>query len=171
MRTNGNECVDVKEGSTKNLIENNVCERQRDSESGCFGARGSYNTFRYNDISDCNGSGFRLGGHGKYGTHNNVYSNNIEGAQRSAFNMMAEPQGLLCDNDISSDTIMIVSFFKSICFFFRTCRNVNLGNSKKSAAPSPQLSIYILGKLTKKGRPCGLPNKIEPSFFQIHART
>lgn len=44
--TYGNECVDVKEGATGNLIEGNGCMGQMDPNSGCYGARGSGNVFR-----------------------------------------------------------------------------------------------------------------------------
>lgn len=44
--THGNECVEVKEGSSGNIIEYNVCSNQLDVESGCFCSRGDANTFR-----------------------------------------------------------------------------------------------------------------------------
>ena len=47
IETNGNECVETKEGSSGNIIQHNVCSNQDDSESGCFGSRGDGNTFRY----------------------------------------------------------------------------------------------------------------------------
>ncbi|CAN0462457.1 unnamed protein product, partial [Scytosiphon promiscuus] len=43
----GNECVDVKEGASFNVIEHNECQEQRDDESGCYDSRGNDNTFRY----------------------------------------------------------------------------------------------------------------------------
>ena len=45
--TYGNECVEMKEGSSGNIIENNVCSHQLDINSGCFGSRGDTNIFRY----------------------------------------------------------------------------------------------------------------------------
>lgn len=100
ITTYGNECVDVKEGSTDNLIEYNVCQEQKDSDSGCFGARGSDNTFRHNEIEGCFGGGFRLGGEKDYGTNNNVYSNIIKDAQY-AFSIQIDDHGTVCDNVIS----------------------------------------------------------------------
>lgn len=47
IATYGNECVEVKEGSSGNIIENNVCSNQLDVESGCFCSRGNANTFRF----------------------------------------------------------------------------------------------------------------------------
>lgn len=47
IQTNGNECVETKEGASGNMIEENVCSDQNDSESGCFASRGDANTIRY----------------------------------------------------------------------------------------------------------------------------
>ena len=47
IATNGNECVEAKEGSSGKIFEHNVCSNQRDSESGCFASRGDGNTIRY----------------------------------------------------------------------------------------------------------------------------
>lgn len=43
----GNECVDIKEGATMNVIEHNICSEQLDDESGCYDSRGTGNIFRY----------------------------------------------------------------------------------------------------------------------------
>ena len=42
----GNECVDIKEGASFNVVEYNDCSDQRDEESGCYDSRGNENTFR-----------------------------------------------------------------------------------------------------------------------------
>ena len=47
----GNECVDVKEGASFNVIEYNECQEQLDDESGCYDSRGNENTFRYRQQS------------------------------------------------------------------------------------------------------------------------
>ena len=47
MKTNGNECVDIKEGASGNLIEHNECSNQLDDQSGCYDSRGDDNTFRF----------------------------------------------------------------------------------------------------------------------------
>ena len=47
IATYGNECVEMKEGSSGNVVEGNVCSNQRDANSGCLGSRGDSNTFRY----------------------------------------------------------------------------------------------------------------------------
>ncbi|CAM9797687.1 unnamed protein product, partial [Choristocarpus tenellus] len=48
--TNGNECVEFKEGTEHNVIEGNTCGGQLDAESGCYGSRGDKNIFRYEDF-------------------------------------------------------------------------------------------------------------------------
>lgn len=47
ISTCGNECIEVKEGSSYNMIEKNVCSNQLDHKSGCYCARGDRNTIRY----------------------------------------------------------------------------------------------------------------------------
>ena len=47
IETNGNECVDIKEGSSGNVVDSNLCSAQLDAHSGCFNARGDGNTFWY----------------------------------------------------------------------------------------------------------------------------
>lgn len=42
----GNECVDIKEGATMNVVEKNDCAEQLDEESGCYDSRGNGNIFR-----------------------------------------------------------------------------------------------------------------------------
>lgn len=44
---NANECVDIKEGSSFNIIEDTDCSKQYDPDSGCFSVRGSNNIVRY----------------------------------------------------------------------------------------------------------------------------
>lgn len=46
METNGNECVDIKEGSSGNIVEYNECKNQLDEESACYDSRGDGNIFR-----------------------------------------------------------------------------------------------------------------------------
>lgn len=104
FRTYGNECIDVKEGSTNNLIEYNVCEKQKDPNSGGFDLRGDENTVRFNEITDCIGAGVRIGGDGKYGRGNHVYGNVIKSMGNGAFNIMAPEQGTVCENIISGAT-------------------------------------------------------------------
>lgn len=114
FRTYGNECVDIKEGSTFNLVENNVCENQMDENSGCFGSRGSDNCFRSNDISHCIGAGVRVGGGEGYGSGNHIYDNTIAYCDYGAFNVMHSPQGKVCGNKLS--VVDVVVSFLVFCF-------------------------------------------------------
>ena len=106
FRTYGNECVDVKEGSTDNLIEHNVCEKQKDANSGGFGLRGSRNTIRYNEISECVGAGVRVGGDKGYGDGNHIYGNKIRNTDKAGFNVMQDDQGVVCGNEVSGTTLV-----------------------------------------------------------------
>lgn len=107
IRTYGNECVDIKEGSAYNLVEHNVCEHQLDPNSGCFGSRGSNNTIRWNDIADCEGAGVRVGGDDGFGEGNHIYGNDIRDAVRGAFNVMSPRQGTVCGNRISGVDLIV----------------------------------------------------------------
>eukprot|EP00752_Nemacystus_decipiens_P002937 g2732.t1 len=101
FRTYGNECVEMKEGSENNLVEHNVCEQQKDPNSGCFGSRGSKNTFRWNEIAECYGAGVRVGGDKGHGEGNNIYGNVIKNTGNGAFSVMSPNQGTVCENQIS----------------------------------------------------------------------
>ncbi|CBJ30799.1 FirrV-1-B30 precursor [Ectocarpus siliculosus] len=101
FRTYGNECVDVKEGSAHNLIEHNVCEQQKDPNSGCIGFRGSDNTARFNEIAECLGAGIRVGGDDDFGENNHLYGNAIQSCGNGAFSVMSPNQGVVCENVIS----------------------------------------------------------------------
>ncbi|CAM9513141.1 unnamed protein product, partial [Ascophyllum nodosum] len=102
ITTNGNECVDIKEGSTENVIESNYCSHQLDEYSGCFSSRSDANTFRNNQASDCKGAGIRLGGWlvdgYQYGQTNNVYNNDVADAAVGFIKIETMSQGLICGN-------------------------------------------------------------------------
>eukprot|EP00904_Undaria_pinnatifida_P005826 jgi/Undpi1/2373/HiC_scaffold_13.g05756.m3 len=103
----GNECVDVKEGASFNVVEYNECQEQLDDESGCYDSRGNENTFRYNSGSNCDGAGVRLGGHVidgfTYGVNNNVYGNNFDNNGVGSIKSMVHPQGIICENTCAGD--------------------------------------------------------------------
>jgi hypothetical protein len=102
--TNGNECVDIKEGSSQNVVENNSCSGQMDSESGGMDSRGSGNIFRYNDIHGNRGVGVRLGGDtASDGVDNEVYGNVIHDNDRGGIRIQRSPQALICANALSSN--------------------------------------------------------------------
>lgn len=104
IETYGNECVDVKEAATANIIEYNTCRHQQDPESAGFDARGSGNTFRYNTSSDNVGAGFRLGGDEEQdGIDNEVYDNTIVNNRGGAVKVMRQPQGRICGNTLTGN--------------------------------------------------------------------
>ncbi|CAM9793899.1 unnamed protein product [Ectocarpus fasciculatus] len=102
ISTSGNECVDIKEGSSGNVIEDNLCSDQLDAESGCYDSRGDGNTFRYNVGTDCMGAGVRLGGwevdgH-QFGVGNSVYGNDFNAVGQGALKVLVGEQGDICGN-------------------------------------------------------------------------
>ncbi|CAB1115742.1 unnamed protein product [Ectocarpus sp. CCAP 1310/34] len=106
---NGNECVDIKEGSTGTIVEENTCSGQLDEDSGCFGSRGDGNVFRYNTASDCLGVGVRIGGwevdgH-KYGQDNSIYENSFTRAESGGLSFFALPQGKVCGNSCQGGAV------------------------------------------------------------------
>ncbi|HZG66287.1 MAG TPA: DUF1565 domain-containing protein, partial [Herpetosiphonaceae bacterium] len=79
--TQGNECVDIKEAATRNIVEHNICTGQKDADSGGFDARGNRNVFRYNE---------------SYG--NNLHDNGYGGVK-----FQRSPQGIICGNTSSNN--------------------------------------------------------------------
>ncbi|MEK7551651.1 MAG: DUF1565 domain-containing protein [Patescibacteria group bacterium] len=107
INTQGNECVDIKEGSSENIVEYNSCTGQMDPQSGGLDARGDKNTFRYNLTFGNKGAGVRLGGHTVdgiiYGLGNNVYGNTFKQNQAGGLKIETEPQGKICGNNMSEN--------------------------------------------------------------------
>jgi hypothetical protein len=100
--TQGNECVEVKEGGTGNIIEYNDCTGGKDPESAGMGSRGDGNIFRYNTIYGHAGGGIRFGGHKinghLYGVGNDAYGNQIYSNAAGGIKFEASPQGVICGN-------------------------------------------------------------------------
>lgn len=97
--TEGNECVDIKEGAEKNIVEFNDCTGQRDPESAGLDSRGNNNTFRYNKSYNNAGAGIRFGGDDATdGINNAAYGNALTGNQQVALKVQRLPQGLICGN-------------------------------------------------------------------------
>jgi hypothetical protein len=97
----GSECVDVKEGSRFNIIENNICKYEKDLNVGGISIRGNNNIIRYNHVSLNLGAGIRLGGDEKTdGINNEVYENYLVDNKNSGLKIMREPQTRVCDNTI-----------------------------------------------------------------------
>lgn len=106
FKTNGNECVDIKEGSSYNVVEFNDCTGQKDPESGGFDARGNKNMFRYNKSYGNAGAGIRLGGDGQSDGINNVaYGNELTGNAGYAIKVMRSPQGKICGNTVVGNAL------------------------------------------------------------------
>ncbi len=104
MNTQGNECVEIKEGGYANLIEHNSCTGQLDPEAAGIGTRGSGNIIRYNTIYGNVGAGVRLGGHTvngiTYGTHNEVYGNHLFDNVAGGINITVASQTQICGNRV-----------------------------------------------------------------------
>lgn len=105
FNTQGNECVDIKEAATRNIIENNTCTGQKDPESAGFDSRGSGNTFRNNTSYGNTGAGIRLGGDtSSDGTNNDVYGNIIRDNKAGGIKFQRTPQRVVCGNTMSGNT-------------------------------------------------------------------
>lgn len=103
--TRGNECVDIKEDSTANVVEYNDCTGQRDPNSGGFDSRGNGNTFRYNRVHGNLGAGIRFGGDTETdGIDNDAYRNTITGNAAGGIKFMRFPQRVICGNRMSGNT-------------------------------------------------------------------
>lgn len=97
--TYGNECVDIKEGSSHNVVEYNRCNEQRDPKSAGLDSRGNNNIFRYNISQNNVGAGIRLGGDEEDdGLGNQVYGNQLLNNQEVALKVMRLPQSTICGN-------------------------------------------------------------------------
>lgn len=102
--TEGNECVDIKEGSSGNLVENNSCTGQKDPESGGLDARGSGNIFRNNEIFGNIGAGIRLGGDtSNDGIETSIIGNRIHNNGNGGIKIQRNPQKQICGNDIADN--------------------------------------------------------------------
>jgi len=104
INTQGNECVEAKEGTEGNIIEYNVCTGQMDPNSGGIVSRGDGNIIRYNEIHGSVGAGVRLGGHLvdgiQYGVENLVYGNIIYGNDGGGIKVQVDGQSLICGNQL-----------------------------------------------------------------------
>ncbi len=104
MDTQGNECVEAKEGSEHNIIEYNRCTGQKDPNSGGIVSRGNANVIRYNEIYGNIGAGVRLGGHlvdgVQYGVDNLVYGNVIYGNEAGGIKVQVDGQAQICGNQV-----------------------------------------------------------------------
>lgn len=98
FNTQGNECVDIKESASNNLVEYNDCTGQRDPDSAGLDARGSGNIFRWNRSYNNLGSGVRLGGDTTSdGIANQVYENELFG-NSAGIKIQRDQQARICGN-------------------------------------------------------------------------
>lgn len=127
ITTNGNEGVDIKEGSSENIIEYNKISGQKDPDSGGLDSRGDGNIFRYNEVSGSAGAGIRFGGDKynsvQYGKNNQAYGNKLTSNKYGAFKVQASPQGKICGNILSSNGTQYGDYGSGINFT-DTCSNV-----------------------------------------------
>jgi len=97
--TQGNECVDIKEGASGNLIEHNRCSGNLDPDAAGLTSRGDDNVFRYNEVYNNRGSGIRLGGdRPNEGIRNDVYGNRLHDNMNGGIRFQRYPQGTVCGN-------------------------------------------------------------------------
>jgi parallel beta-helix repeat protein len=105
FNTQGNECVDIKEASSGNIVEHNMCTGQKDPESAGFDSRGNGNTFRYNTSYGNLGAGVRLGGDtSSDGQNNDVYGNTIRDNKAGGIKFQRTPQRTICGNTMSGNS-------------------------------------------------------------------
>ncbi len=103
--TEGNECVDIKEGATANIVEYNDCTAQRDPNSAGYDSRGNGNTFRYNKSFNNSGAGIRFGGDTPAdGANNNAYYNELSNNVVGGIKFQATPQQIVCGNTMTGNT-------------------------------------------------------------------
>ncbi len=104
----GSECINIKEGSSGNIIEDNECYYQNDSNSGGFDIRGTNNLIQNNIISNGDGAGIRLGPGSDNlstdGIDNTVISNTITNNAGNGIKIMSSPQTQICGNTFSGNS-------------------------------------------------------------------
>jgi hypothetical protein len=102
--TRGNECVDIKEGSSGNIVEYNRCTGQQDPKSAGFDARGNSNVFRHNESFGNLGAGVRLGGDGEHdGIGNSVHDNYLHDNRAGGIKFQRAPQAAVCGNVMANN--------------------------------------------------------------------
>lgn len=99
------ECVDVKEHARANVIEGNTCTGSRDPDGAGLSSRGVGTVFRSNDSTGHAGAGIRLGGDtDDDGTDSVVRDNILRNNDGYGLRVVAEPQRLVCGNEVSGNT-------------------------------------------------------------------
>jgi hypothetical protein len=151
LDTQGNECVDLKEGTSNNLMEWNDCSGQKDPDSGGMDSRGDRNVFRHNTITGSVGAGVRLGGatvNGRvYGVDNDVYGNTLINNQYGAIKVMVCPQRTICGNSLSGNGTGVGSCggnydYTRACANNPGCQTASAGGGWMNTAFTPQTGTF-----------------------------
>jgi len=101
INTQGNECIDIKEGASGNKVYNNYCTGNLDANSAGISSAGNGNHFYNNIVFGNVGSGFRFGSSLEgYGINNRANNNQIISNSGYGFKIMEHPQDEICENDI-----------------------------------------------------------------------
>jgi hypothetical protein len=101
----GNECVDIKEYSSGNVVEGNWCTGQKDPESAGLSSRSNGNIFRGNMVYNNKGSGIRFGGDSvNDGVDNDAYANIIKDNEGGGMKFQRAPQRNVCGNIMSGNS-------------------------------------------------------------------
>lgn len=148
--TAGNECVEIKEGATRNIIEYNTCTGQQDGKSAGFSVRGDHNVVRFNEVFGNAGAAILLGGHlvndVQYGKQNDVHDNLLYDNGRGAVSIRVVPQGKLCGNVLDSNRGQAKGFYSTAFDMGEACAKVAIpshaGNGD-GAVPLTAVSVSI----------------------------
>jgi len=99
--TNGNECIEFKEGTEYNVVYENRCKGQRDEKAAGIASRGNNNIIRNNTIFANRGAGIRVGGDNDLGGYGHqIYQNRIYNNSKGGIKFQDHPQGkFVCEND------------------------------------------------------------------------
>jgi Right handed beta helix region len=105
INARSNHCVEIKEGSSRNIVEHNRCTGQLDRHEAGLNSRGNRNVFRYNMVYGNKGAGIRVGGHGVTdGSANEVYENTLRDNEAGGVKVQRMPQGMVCGNVAEDNT-------------------------------------------------------------------
>lgn len=143
----GNECIELKEATSLNIVEYNDCAGQTQLGSGGIELRGDDNIARFNKTEANVGHGFRQGGNnepeGLFGVQNAVYRNLIQnnGQSETHFDRPLTVQNVFCENVITGVVTATGNFANP---FNPACTDPNLpalvgtyGSAGGNNAPTP----------------------------------
>lgn len=152
--TQGNECVDIKEAATANLVEYNDCTGQRDPNSAGFDSRGNSNIFRYNESYDNAGAGIRLGGDtASDGIHNDAYGNVLSNNATGGIRFQRDPQGLICANTVEGSEGATGSYGEKYDISAACPSDLSPTPTRTVRTPTPQATAQPTGQPTAEATP------------------